>query len=289
MSSTAQDQEPAMLRIDSRTDSFDDLVKIPAMSPADRRMERGIQIVMDDAAWKTPAEDAPRAEAARPQPVAATSTPIVRPGRLQPALKRVLDITLVLMLMPVYLPVLLILTLAVKLDSPGPVFYNRVRVGKDGTPFVMYKLRTMAADAEHRLADFQHLNRGGAHMIKIADDPRVTRLGRFLRASSLDEVPQLLNVLKGDMSIVGPRPQAPNEVALYTNEQRQRLAVTPGITGLWQIRDRHNPSFERWVSWDLTYIAHWSLLVDIRILLQTFAMVLADSINACGKALGPDL
>ena len=219
----------------------------------------------------------------------ATSRPIFQPNPLQLALKRALDLTVALLLMPVYLPVLLILAIAIKLDSPGPVFYNRVRVGKDGTPFVMYKLRTMVADAEQRLADLQHLNAGGAHMIKITNDPRVTRVGRFLRLSSVDELPQLFNVLKGDMSIVGPRPQAPHEVALYTAEQRQRLAVTPGITGLWQIRDRHNPSFERWVSWDLTYIAHWSLLVDIRILLQTFTMVLADSISACGKALGPDL
>ena len=278
-----------MLMVDPRADSFDKVSAIQLVPLADSRTAGSLRDVTHDAAGKIRPAHAQRGEAMTAVGRAATSSPMFQPSPLQLALKRALDMTVALILMPVYLPLLLILAIAIKLDSPGPVFYNRVRVGKDGTPFVMYKLRTMVADAEQRLADLQHLNAGGAHLIKITNDPRVTRVGRFLRLSSLDELPQLFNVLKGDMSIVGPRPQAPHEVALYTAEQRQRLAVTPGITGLWQIRDRHNPSFERWVSRDLTYIAHWSLLVDIRILLQTIAVVLADSINACGKALGPDL
>jgi lipopolysaccharide/colanic/teichoic acid biosynthesis glycosyltransferase len=160
------------------------------------------------------------------------------------------------------------------------VFYNRVRVGKDGRTFVMYKFRTMAADAEQRLASLQHLNQGGFHMIKIPQDPRVTRIGKLLRPSSLDELPQLVNVLKGEMSLVGPRPQTPSEVALYTPEQRGRLAVRPGITGLWQVRDRHNPSFVQWVRWDLTYIEHWSLRLDAWIIWQTAVMTSRDTCRA---------
>jgi lipopolysaccharide/colanic/teichoic acid biosynthesis glycosyltransferase len=155
-----------------------------------------------------------------------------------------------------------------------------MRVGKDGRPFVMYKLRTMTADAEQRLADLQHLNQGGPHMIKIADDPRVTRVGQLLRATSIDELPQLLNVLKGEMSVVGPRPQTPDEVALYTQEQRLRLAVKPGMTGLWQVRDRRNPSFEQWIAWDLAYIRGWSLWLDLSIACQTIAIIVVDSWSA---------
>src|SRR5205823_5914482 len=153
---------------------------------------------------------------------------------LQLGLKRTIDIVMAVALLVLLAPLMLLAVVAIRLESPGPVFYDRVRVGKDGRPFVMYKLRTMTADAEQRLADLQHLNHGGPHMIKIADDPRVTRVGKLLRATSIDELPQLLNVLKGEMSLVGPRPQTPNEVALYTGEQRLRLVVKPGITGLWQ-------------------------------------------------------
>jgi len=113
----------------------------------------------------------------------------------------------------------------------------------------------------------------------------VTRAGRLLRASSLDELPQLFNVLKGEMSVVGPRPQTPAEVALYSDEQRRRLAVAPGITGLWQVSDRHNPSFERWVHWDLTYIAQWSLWLDARIVWRTAVMIAADSSAAVARLL----
>jgi len=199
--------------------------------------------------------------------------------------KRACDLLTTTILLILLCPLLALIALAITLDSPGPIFYNRTRVGKDGREFVMYKFRTMGADAERRLADLQHLNKGGAHMVKIVGDPRVTRAGRLLRASSLDELPQLFNVLKGEMSMVGPRPQTPTEVALYNDEQRRRLAVAPGITGLWQVSDRHNPSFERWVHWDLTYIAQWSLWLDARIVWRTAVMIAADSSAAVARLL----
>jgi lipopolysaccharide/colanic/teichoic acid biosynthesis glycosyltransferase len=139
----------------------------------------------------------------------------------------------------------------------------------------MYKFRTMCADAERLLPQLAHRNLGGAYMIKIPGDPRVTRVGRFLRHTSLDELPQLINVLRGEMSLVGPRPQAPNEVALYTPHQRRRLHVLPGITGLWQVTARDNPSFDEWVRLDLAYIEHWSLWLDLRILARTVLQVVA--------------
>lgn len=204
---------------------------------------------------------------------------------IQLIIKRVVDVVMALALVVALLPVLLIVAIAVKLDSPGPLYYNRVRVGKNGRHFTMYKFRTMSSDAERRLRDLQHLNTGGAYMVKIKDDPRVTRVGRLLRVSSIDEVPQLLNVLLGDMSMIGPRPQTPEEVAHYTDAQRVRLTVLPGITGLWQIKDRHNPSFEQWIAWDVHYIARWSLWLDLCIAWRTFVMIVADICRAASRAL----
>jgi len=196
--------------------------------------------------------------------------------RLQLGVKRAIDIVGAAALLILLAPLLVLAAIAIRFDSAGPICFNRTRSGKDGAPFTMYKLRTMHTDAEARLAELQHLNAGGVYMIKIQDDPRITRVGRFLRASSVDELPQLINVLKGEMSLIGPRPQSPNEVALYTDEQRRRLVVRPGITGLWQVRDRHNPSFERWMLWDFTYIDNWSLWLDLTIALRTLAMIVVD-------------
>jgi lipopolysaccharide/colanic/teichoic acid biosynthesis glycosyltransferase len=134
----------------------------------------------------------------------------------------------------------------------------------------------MVVNAEERLAELQHLNRGGDMMVKIADDPRVTVLGRILRPTHLDEIPQLLNVLKGEMSLVGPRPQYPREVAHYTAEQHRRLSVRPGITGLCQISAPHSSDFEEWVRYDLMYINRWSLWLDLRILAGTMLLVLGE-------------
>lgn len=197
--------------------------------------------------------------------------------RFQLFVKGVVDRCISGMLLVLLAPFVPLIAIAIKIDSRGPVFFNRNRVGKGGREFVMYKFRTMEVDAERRLQDLQHLNAGGQYMIKIKDDPRVTRVGRFLRTSSVDELPQLMNVFKGEMSLIGPRPQAPNEVALYTPEQRRRLAVQPGITGLWQIRARHEPSFDQMVACDLEYIDRWSLALDLMIAGLTIAQILRDT------------
>jgi lipopolysaccharide/colanic/teichoic acid biosynthesis glycosyltransferase len=131
----------------------------------------------------------------------------------------------------------------------------------------------MVKNADKMLSKIQHLNNGGAYMIKISEDPRVTSVGRFLRRHSIDELPQLWNVLNGDMNLVGPRPQAPNEVALYNNRQRRRLEVLPGMTGLWQVTARDSTDFDEWVRLDIEYIDNWSLGLDVRILLKTIQVV----------------
>jgi lipopolysaccharide/colanic/teichoic acid biosynthesis glycosyltransferase len=190
--------------------------------------------------------------------------------------KRLLDILGSAVGLAVLLPVNVAIAAAIKLEDRGPIFFNATRVGLGGTPFRMYKFRTMVVNAEERLAELQHLNRGGDMMVKIADDPRVTGIGRILRPTHLDEVPQLLNVLKGDMSLVGPRPQYPREVAHYTTEQHRRLSVRPGITGLCQISAPQSADFAVWVHYDLKYIDSWSLWLDLRILARTVLVVLDE-------------
>jgi lipopolysaccharide/colanic/teichoic acid biosynthesis glycosyltransferase len=185
-----------------------------------------------------------------------------------------LDVSVASIMLVALSPVLAVLALGIRLDSPGPVLFIRPRIGQQGREFLMFKFRTMCADAEQRLPALAHLNRGGEQLIRIRNDPRVTRFGSLLRRTSLDELPQLVNVLKGDMSLVGPRPQSPKEVARYSPEQRRRLEVRPGITGLWQITARDDPSFDQWVQLDLTYIDHWSLGLDLKILAKTPVVIL---------------
>ncbi len=204
------------------------------------------------------------------------------------ALKRLLDLCLALMCCVLLLPVFVILAVLIKLDSDGSVLYKTPRVGRDGRLFIMYKFRSMVLGAHAMLKELAHLNQGGDFMIKIPDDPRVTRVGKFLRKHSLDELPQLFNVLRGQMSLVGPRPQAPNEVALYTPHQRRRLETAPGITGLWQVSARDDPRFEVWVAKDLEYIDNWSLWLDFKILLKTVGVVLAGKDAAPKTTLGLD-
>jgi len=190
--------------------------------------------------------------------------------------KRLVDILGSTVGLVILFPVNVAIAVAIKLEDRGPIFFNATRVGLDGTPFRMYKFRTMVVNAEARLAELQHLNRGGAMMVKIADDPRVTRIGMILRPTHLDEIPQLLNVLKGDMSLVGPRPQYPREVAHYPPEQRLRLGVRPGITGLCQISAPQSADFADWVHYDLMYINRWSLWLDVRIIARTLLLVLDE-------------
>jgi lipopolysaccharide/colanic/teichoic acid biosynthesis glycosyltransferase len=168
-----------------------------------------------------------------------------------------------------------VIAIAVKLESPGPVIYRSLRVGRYGRKFDCYKFRTMVAGSDAIKESLSRLNQRRGPFFKIADDPRVTRFGRFLRKYSLDELPQLWNVLKGDMSLVGPRPHPVEDCAQYTSEHRRRLDVIPGVTGLWQVMARANPSFEICMMLDLAYIKKWSLLLDCRILLKTIPAVLA--------------
>ena len=192
-------------------------------------------------------------------------------------IKRALDIVFSVLTLFLLLPVLLVIALAIKLDSPGPILYISERVGKYGRVFRCFKFRTMVRDAERQLERVMHLNERDAILFKISSDPRVTRAGRVLRRYSLDELPQFLNVLLGDMSVVGPRPPVAGEVREYSPSHLHRLDVTPGITGLWQIQGRHDPSFESYVSLDLTYIENWSIALDLKIVAQTVGVVLSGT------------
>ena len=189
--------------------------------------------------------------------------------------KRVLDQVISSAALLLVWPLMLLIAVAVKLESSGPAIYASVRVGKRGVPFVCYKFRTMIPGANQLRTILHHLNERRGPFFKIANDPRVTPLGRFLRKYSLDELPQFWNVLRGDMSLVGPRPHPLEDVALYSSGHEQRLEVTPGITGLWQVTARENPSFETCMQLDVSYIHNWSLRLDCRILLQTIPAVLA--------------
>ena len=190
-------------------------------------------------------------------------------------LKRMMDVFLSSLAFLFLWPLMVVIAIAVKLESPGPVIYRSLRVGKYGREFDCLKFRTMVAGSDALKESLGRLNERRGPFFKIADDPRVTRFGRFLRKYSLDELPQLWNVLKGDMSLVGPRPLPVEDCAQYTSEHRQRLDVTPGVTGLWQVMARANPSFEICMMLDLVYIQKWNLLLDCRILLKTIPAVLA--------------
>jgi exopolysaccharide biosynthesis polyprenyl glycosylphosphotransferase len=196
---------------------------------------------------------------------------------LQLMIKRSVDAILSGFAMVVLSPLFLLIAILVKLESKGPVFYNSVRVGKKGKTFVCHKFRTMVADAEQRKESLRHLNERREILFKISNDPRVTGLGRFLRKWSLDELPQMWNVLKGDMSLVGPRPPVPGEFEQYALEHFRRLEVLPGLTGLWQVERRQSPSFHEYIQLDLKYIDSWSIWLDIRLILKTFYVVFAGT------------
>ncbi len=187
--------------------------------------------------------------------------------------KRLFDFSLSLVLVTLLIPVFLLIALLIKLDSRGPVFYVSRRYGRKGKVFPMLKFRSMVFDAEKRICEIQDKNEVDGPIFKIKKDPRVTRLGRFLRRYSLDELPQIINVLKGEMSLVGPRPLPIEQIEKEDLRQLKRLAVRPGITGLWQIRGRSDISFSRLVRWDVWYINNWSFWLDLNILMQTIPIV----------------
>jgi exopolysaccharide biosynthesis polyprenyl glycosylphosphotransferase len=188
--------------------------------------------------------------------------------------KRVLDIVFSLVVMLAGLPLLLFVALMVKLTSRGPVIFKQTRVGVGGRHFTCYKFRSMCVDAEARRDKLMHLNEATGPVFKIKNDPRLTPIGRLLRKFSLDELPQFFNVLKGDMSIVGPRPPVPCEVEYYGAHEMQRLSVRPGLTCLWQINGRSDIPFEHWVELDLAYIETMSFWGDLLILVKTVPAVL---------------
>ncbi len=191
----------------------------------------------------------------------------------QLAVKRLTDIAVSLTMILALLPFFPILALLIKLDSPGPVFFLQERVGMNQRRFNMIKFRSMVVDAEAQRGDLEALNEADGPVFKIRNDPRITRVGQFLRKYSIDELPQIINVLKGEMSLVGPRPPIASEVAKYTWHQRRRLSVTPGMTGLWQVSGRSDLDFNQWVNLDLQYIDNWSIAQDFRILFRTFGVV----------------
>jgi len=192
-------------------------------------------------------------------------------------LKRIVDFFLSGLALILLWPILLLIAVAIKLDSRGPIFYFSERIGKKGRVFRCTKFRTMVRDAEKRRAEVMHLNERDGILFKVSNDPRITRLGRFLRRYSLDELPQFFDVLRGDMSIVGPRPPIVSEVREYQLSDLRRLDVTPGITGLWQVNARKDPSFDNYISLDVAYINNWSLWLDLKIIVRTIAVVFAGT------------
>lgn len=190
-------------------------------------------------------------------------------------LKRILDMIFASLLIAFTAPIMLITAIAIKLDSPGPVIFRQTRVGKWGVPFTCFKFRSMYVDAETRKEQLMALNEASGPVFKMKRDPRVTRVGRVIRKLSIDELPQFFNVLRGEMSMVGPRPPVPKEVAQYSFDELRRLEAVPGITGLQQVSGRSDMSFKRWIELDMQYIAEQSLLKDIEILLKTIPAVMS--------------
>lgn len=220
--------------------------------------------VLDGSAAAWPSELAPDREA------------VARRVRVQTArmTKRVIDVVGSLALLLVLLPIFLAAIVLVKATSPGPAFYGQVRVGREGRTFRILKFRSMAVGADAQLMGMMDAQgRGDAPLFKVDDDPRITRVGAFIRRYSIDELPQLLNVLRGTMSLVGPRPQRPAEVAMYSPAERERLSVGPGITGLWQVNGRSRLPWDEAVRLDVHYCRNWTLLMDLKILLRTIPAV----------------
>ncbi len=188
--------------------------------------------------------------------------------------KRIFDVFCSLLALIVLSPLMLVTAIAVKSDG-GNVIYSQTRIGKNGKPFKMYKFRSMCPDADKRLDEllkYNHYSSGPA--FKMRDDPRVTKVGKFIRKYSIDELPQLVNIIKGDMSIVGPRPPLPREVEQYSDYQKQRLLITPGLTCYWQTYGRSDLSFDDWIKMDIKYIQNRSMMLDIELIIKTIFAVL---------------
>jgi exopolysaccharide biosynthesis polyprenyl glycosylphosphotransferase len=223
-----------------------------------------------------------RMDRARPEQTHAVSDGYLHfvthaPAPHQMAIKRLFDIIASTGALLLLSPLLLGVALAIKLTSRGPIFFKQQRVGLHGKTFDMLKFRSMVVNAEELRAKLEALNEQTGPVFKIKNDPRITRIGRFIRKYSIDELPQLLNVLRGEMSVVGPRPPLPKEVEKYAAWQRRRLSVRPGLTCIWQVSGRNQISFEEWMYLDMQYIDNWTLLTDLRLLLKTVPVVLTGN------------
>jgi lipopolysaccharide/colanic/teichoic acid biosynthesis glycosyltransferase len=195
-------------------------------------------------------------------------------------MKRFIDILGSVFGIILLLPLFIIVSLAIKIESEGPVLFIQKRCGKDGRIFKMYKFRSMVCNAEEKLEDLMHMNEMSGPVFKIKNDPRITKVGNFIRRTSIDELPQLVNVLKGDMSLVGPRPPIDREVLKYTEYEKQRLLIKPGLTCYWQVSGRNGINFDEWVNLDIKYIVERNLWVDIKLILKTVFVLFGDK-NAC--------
>ncbi|OAA94190.1 sugar transferase [Clostridium coskatii] len=190
--------------------------------------------------------------------------------------KRSMDLILSFIGIIAFSPMMLMVAIAIKLDSRGPVIFSQMRVGMNGKPFKMYKFRSMVDDAEELLDNLRGKNEMTGPMFKIKKDPRITRVGKFIRRTSIDELPQLFNVIKGDMSLVGPRPNLPHEVIKFTEYQKTKLIVKPGLTCYWQVMGRSNIDFEQWMKLDIKYIEDRNTLLDLKLIFKTFGVFFGD-------------
>ncbi|MFL0504572.1 sugar transferase [Ureibacillus sp. 179-F W5.1 NHS] len=192
--------------------------------------------------------------------------------------KRIMDIIGSLLGMIILIPVFILITVLIKLENRnGPVFFKQVRVGRNGKEFTIYKFRSMVSNAEElKMLLLEQNDIKDGPVFKMKEDPRVTRIGKFIRKTSLDELPQLINVLKGDMSLVGPRPPLPEEVAQYSNYEKQRLKVTPGLTCYWQVSGRSNIGFDEWVRLDLKYMEERNMIIDLKLIFKTVFVLLGS-------------
>lgn len=195
-------------------------------------------------------------------------------------LKRTLDIICSIIGLTILSPIIVVVAILIKLESKGPIIFSQKRVGLNGKEFNMYKFRSMIQNAEELKEKLAKQNEMSGPMFKIKDDPRVTKVGKFIRKTSIDELPQLINVLKGEMSLVGPRPSLPKEVAKFERWMLKRLEVKPGLTCYWQVSGRNNIDFEDWMRLDLQYIEERSFLLDLKLIFKTFFVLFGDK-NAC--------
>jgi len=191
-------------------------------------------------------------------------------------IKRTMDVMGALFGLIVLLPILLIIAILIKLESKGPIVFSQERVGLNGETFKMYKFRSMVTNAEEILDKLRHKNEMSGPMFKIKDDPRITKVGKFIRKTSIDELPQLFNVLKGEMTLVGPRPSLPREVVHFTEYQKLRLLAKPGLTCYWQVSGRNNIDFEEWMELDVKYVRERSTWIDIKLIFKTVGVLFGD-------------